>query len=77
MSGERGLNRISAVWTSRTSPTMMISGSWRMSARTPSAKPSSIDCCTCIWLKAGSIISIGSSIVQTFTSGVASVFRVE
>ena len=33
--------------------------------------------CTCVWLKAGSIISIGSSIVQTFTSSVASRFSVE
>ena len=63
---------ISAVGRSRTSPTMMMSGSWRLSARTPSAKPRSIEDCTCIWLNAGSIISIGSSMVHTFTSGVAS-----
>ena len=68
---------IFAVSRSRISPIMMMSGSWRISARTPSAKPSSIDWCTCIWLKAGSTISIGSSMVQTLTSGVASVFSVE
>ncbi len=56
---------------------MMMSGSWRISARTPSAKPSSIAGCTCIWLNAGSTISIGSSMVQTLTSGVASAFSVE
>ena len=33
--------------------------------------------CTCIWLNEASIISIGSSIVQTLTSGVASCFIVE
>ncbi len=31
---------------------------------------------TCIWLNAGSTISIGSSMVHTFTSGVASCFSV-
>ena len=56
---------------------MMMSGSWRISARTPSAKPSSIAFTTCIWLNAGSIISIGSSMVHTFTSGVARLFSVE
>ncbi|MNY36040.1 hypothetical protein D3C86_1704990 [compost metagenome] len=55
---------------------MMMSGSWRISARTPLAKLSSMLCCTCIWLNAGSIISIGSSMVQTFTSSVASCLRV-
>ena len=68
---------ISAVCRSRISPTMMMSGSCRISARTPSAKLRSIAACTCIWLNDGSIISIGSSIVQTFTSLVASVFSVE
>jgi hypothetical protein len=56
---------------------MMMSGSWRISARTPSAKPRSMAFCTCIWLNAGSTISIGSSMVQTFTSGVARLFSVE
>jgi hypothetical protein len=32
--------------------------------------------CTCIWFSRVSIISIGSSMVQTFTSGVASCFSV-
>ena len=50
---------------------MMMSGSCRISARRPSAKPMSIAGCTWVWLKAGSIISIGSSIVQTLTSSVA------
>ena len=56
---------------------MMMSGSWRISARTPCANPRSIACVTCIWLNEGSIISIGSSMVQTLTSDVASVFSVE
>ena len=33
-------------------------------------------CWTCIWLNEGSIISIGSSMVQTFTSSVASCLSV-
>ena len=68
---------ISAVSRSRISPTMMMSGSCRSSVRTPFAKSTPIDGCTCIWFSAGSIISIGSSIVQTFTSGVASWRSVE
>ena len=56
---------------------MMMSGSWRISARRPSAKPMSSAACTWVWLKAGSIISIGSSIVQTLTSSVARLFSVE
>ncbi|MNW08282.1 hypothetical protein D3C71_2050420 [compost metagenome] len=67
---------ISAVSRSRISPTMMMSGSWRISARTPLAKLRSMLCCTCIWLKAPSIISIGSSMVQRLTSGVASCLSV-
>ena len=68
---------ISAVSRSRISPTMMMSGSWRISERRPVAKSRSIDCCTCVWLNAGSIISIGSSTVQTLTCSVASFFSVE
>ncbi len=56
---------------------MMMSGSWRISARTPAAKPSSICGTTCIWLNALSTISIGSSMVQTLTSGVARFLSVE
>jgi hypothetical protein len=56
---------------------MMMSGSCRSRVRTPCAKSTPITGCTCIWLKAGSIISIGSSTVHTFTSGVASCFSVE
>ncbi len=68
---------ISAVSRSRISPTMMTSGSWRMRARTPSAKLKSSCGCTWVWLKLGSIISIGSSTVQTLTSSVATRLRVE
>ena len=68
---------MSAVSWSRTSPTMMMSGSCRISVRTPVAKSTPITGCTCIWLNIGSIISIGSSIVQTFTSGVAMFFSDE
>ena len=39
---------MSAVSRSRISPTIMMSGSWRIRARTPSAKPRSMACCTCI-----------------------------
>ncbi|MNH41965.1 hypothetical protein D3C79_1035630 [compost metagenome] len=67
---------ISAVSRSRISPIMMMSGSCRISARTPAAKVRSMLCWTCIWLNAGSTISIGSSMVQRLTSGVASFFRV-
>ena len=56
---------------------MMMSGSCRNSERTPEANDNLIWCCTCIWLNDGSTISIGSSIVQTFTCGVASCFSVE
>ena len=56
---------------------MMMSGSWRISARRPSGKPKSSWVCTWVWLKAGSIISIGSSTVLTFTSSVARRRRVE
>ena len=56
---------------------MMMSGSCRISARSPSAKPRSIAVVTCIWLNDPSTISIGSSTVQTLTSGVASCFSVE
>ena len=45
--------------------------------RTPDAKSTPITGCTCIWLNSGAIISMGSSIEQTFTSGVASSFIVE
>ena len=75
---------VSAAWTamsavsrSRISPTMMMSGSCRISVRTPWAKSTPIAGCTCIWLNSGSIISIGSSTVQTLTSGVASCFSDE
>ena len=56
---------------------MMMSGSCRISARSPSAKPKSSCGCTCVWLKEGSIISIGSSTVLTFTSSVAMRLSVE
>ena len=56
---------------------MMMSGSCRISVRTPSAKLKSSCGCTCVWLNDGSIISIGSSIVATFTSSVATRLSVE
>ena len=67
---------ILAVSASRISPTIMISGSWRIKERIPSAKCKSTPGLTCIWLKAGSIISMGSSIVQTLTCSVASCLSV-
>ena len=68
---------IPAVSASRTSPTMITSGSWRSSVRTPAAKSRPMPGWTCIWLNAGSTSSIGSSIVHTFTSGRATCFSVE
>ena len=68
---------MSAVSRSRISPTMMMSGSWRSSVRTPLAKSTPMIGCTCIWLNSGAIISIGSSIEQTLTSSVARSFIVE
>ncbi|MCY1229434.1 hypothetical protein D9M72_417980 [compost metagenome] len=68
---------ISAVARSRISPTMMMSGSCRISARRPSVKPKSSCGCTCVWLNEGSIISIGSSTVLTLTSSVATRLSVE
>ena len=67
---------ISAVSVSRISPIMMISGSWRINERIPSAKVKSILFWICIWLNDGSTISMGSSMVQTLTSSVASFLRV-
>ncbi|KWV88552.1 hypothetical protein PFLmoz3_01447 [Pseudomonas fluorescens] len=67
---------ISAVSWSRISPIMMMSGSWRSRARMPLANVRSMLCWTCIWLKAGSTISIGSSTVHRLTSRVASCLRV-
>ena len=68
---------ISAVSRSRISPTMMMSGSWRSKVRMPAAKSTPMLCCTCIWLKSSTTISMGSSTVHTFTSGRASWRRVE
>ena len=56
---------------------MMMSGSCRSSVRTPVAKSTPITGWTCIWLNSGAIISIGSSIEHTLTSGVARSFIVE
>ena len=39
---------ISAVSRSRISPTMMMSGSWRISVRMPLEKSTPMLCCTCI-----------------------------
>ncbi len=51
---------------------MMMSGSCRISVRIPEAKSKSICGLTWVWLKLSSTISMGSSMVETLTSGVAS-----
>ena len=64
---------IAAVSASRTSPTMMTSGSCRRTWRSASAKSIPIFGWTATWLNASTTISIGSSMVTTLTSGVATV----
>ena len=59
-----------AVSLSRISPTMMMSGSCRTSERSPLAKVKLMSGLTCVWLTRGIRYSIGSSIVEIFTSGV-------
>ena len=67
----------SAVSASRISPTMMTSGSWRRMWRSAPAKSSPTLGCTCTWLKASHTISMGSSMVVTFTSVPASALSAE
>ena len=58
-----------AVSSSRISPIMMTSGSWRSMARRPSLKPMSPWVLTWVWLTPGIRCSIGSSIVITLREG--------
>ena len=58
-----------AVSASRTSPTMMTSGSWRTKARIAVAKVSPIDGLTCDWLMPGISYSTGSSMVRILRVG--------
>ncbi len=60
------------VSTSRISPTMMMSGSWRTMERRALAKVSSICGFTWIWLMPGIWYSTGSSTVTIFTSDLLS-----
>ena len=60
---------IRAVSSSRISPIMMMSGSWRSIARSPSLKPISPVFVIWVWLTPGMRCSIGSSIVITFLIG--------
>lgn len=62
---------ISAVSGSRISPTIRMSGSWRRTLRIAAAKVKSIRGWTWTWLSPGCTNSTGSSMVITFTSGVA------
>lgn len=62
---------ISAVSGSRISPTIRMSGSCRRTLRIAAAKVNSIRGWTCTWLSPGWTNSTGSSMVITFTSGVA------
>jgi hypothetical protein len=61
-----------AVSSSRISPTMMMSGSWRRIVRSAEANVIPIFVCTAVWLKSSCTISIGSSIVVMLISGEAS-----
>ena len=63
---------ICAVSRSRISPTMMMSGSARIIARRPVAKPRPARGLTCTWVTPSSWYSTGSSIVTMFFSGVLS-----
>ena len=72
VAGECRLHRHIGRFRSRISPTMMISGSCRIRGAHSEEKSRLILWFTCIWLKAPSTISMGSSMVQTFTSAVAS-----
>ena len=56
---------------------MMTSGSARKNARNALAKVQSILALTCTWRKPGCVISIGSSAVQIFRSGLLIWFRQE
>jgi hypothetical protein len=63
---------IRTVSTSRISPTMMMSGSWRTIERSALANVRSICGFTWIWLMPGIWYSTGSSTVTIFTSGLFS-----
>ena len=60
---------IFAVSRSRISPIRIASGSWRMSALRRVANFRSIVAFTWLWVTPSSWISIGSSIVEMFSSG--------
>ena len=64
------LTAISAVSTSRISPTKMTFGSWRRNARSTVAKFSPIASRICTWLTPSMLNSTGSSAVTTFLSAV-------
>ena len=64
-----------AVSRSRTSPTMITSGSWRTTCRNVVAKVSPFLAATWIWLMPANWYSIGSSTVRTFFSDELSRFR--
>ena len=63
-----------AIWAvsgSRTSPTMILSGSWRRMERRPRAKVSPFFSFTGTWVMRGIWYSTGSSMVMILSSGVA------
>ena len=75
---------MSAAWTawvavspSRTSPTMITSGSWRSTWRRASAKPVPVLGLAAIWLNSSCTISMGSSMVTMLISGEASACSAE
>ena len=62
---------ICAVSGSRTSPTMILSGSWRRIERRPRAKVRPFFSFTGTWVMSGIWYSTGSSMVMILSSGVA------
>jgi hypothetical protein len=66
---------ISAVSRSRTSPTMITSGSWRRNARSAEANVRPTFGFTLTWLMPGTLISAGSSAVEMFRRPVFRMFR--
>ena len=70
------LSDMDTVSSSRISPTMIISGFWRIRLRKPLANVMPALGFTCVWLMRSTSYSIGSSIVAIFTVGVLSLWRI-
>ena len=66
---------MAAVVASRVSPTMMMSGSCRMSERRPTSKVRPAVSLTCTCVMRGMFFSTGSSMVEMLTSSLLSACR--